>query len=160
MHCIKRSSLLFVLASLASFGTRTLYPALNPFTWFSDGLNISDISQTSITPISAIHKPKTIAELKGIVSNSQKPIAIAAGRFSQGGHIAYPQGIVIDITALDHVKKLDVAAKEIIVETGITWRAIQEYINPYNLSVKVMQSYNDFTVGGSLSVNVYIGVIL
>ena len=128
---------------------------MNPFTWFDTRLTITDISQTSVIPIDTLHKPTTLPALKNIVTSSTKPIAIAGGRYSQGGQIAYPDGIVIDMTGLNAIKHFDAAAKEITVETGITWRAIQEYINPNNLSVKVMQSYNDFTVGGSLSVNVH-----
>ena len=41
------------------------------------------------------------------------------------------------------------------MQSGITWRKIQEYIDPYNLSVKIMQTYSDFSVGGSLSVNAH-----
>jgi FAD/FMN-containing dehydrogenase len=47
------------------------------------------------------------------------------------------------------------ANKEITVQSGITWRDIQERIDPHNLSVKIMQTYSNFTVGGSLSVNVH-----
>jgi decaprenylphospho-beta-D-ribofuranose 2-oxidase len=41
------------------------------------------------------------------------------------------------------------------VQSGITWEQIQEAINPYGLAIKVMQSSNIFTVGGSLSVNAH-----
>src|SRR5262249_22564124 len=41
------------------------------------------------------------------------------------------------------------------VEAGITWRKVQEYIDPFDLSVQIMQSYANFTVGGSLSVNAH-----
>src|SRR5262249_48733376 len=49
----------------------------------------------------------------------------------------------------------DVEKKTITVEAGITWRKIQEAIDPKGLAVKVMQSYSNFTVGGSLSVNAH-----
>jgi FAD/FMN-containing dehydrogenase len=129
--------------------------AINPFKWFDDRLTISDISQTSIIPIKALYKPKTIQELQYIVRSTSTPIAIAAGRYSQGGQIAYPNGTVIDITGLHAIKHFDSSVKEITVEAGITWRSIQKFIDFHKLSIKVMQSYNDFTVGGSLSVNVH-----
>jgi FAD/FMN-containing dehydrogenase len=47
------------------------------------------------------------------------------------------------------------SAKEITVEAGITWRKLQEYIDRYELSVQIMQSYANFTVGGALSVNAH-----
>ncbi len=128
---------------------------LNPFVSFADDLVISDVSQTSIIPVTAILKPTTEAALKEIIVNARLPISIAGGRYSQGGHIATAQGVVIDMTGLNSVLNLDLATKEITVQAGISWRSIQNYINPYNLSIKVMQSYNDFTIGGSLSVNVH-----
>src|SRR5258707_1410572 len=47
------------------------------------------------------------------------------------------------------------AAKTITVQAGVRWRQIQEHIDPANLAVKIMQSYANFTVGGSLSVNAH-----
>lgn len=37
--------------------------------------------------------------------------------------------------------------KTITVEAGITWRDIQDYIDPYDLSIMTMQTYSNFTVG-------------
>src|SRR5258706_5433588 len=51
--------------------------------------------------------------------------------------------------------------RTIRVQTGIRWCDIQRFVDPHNLSVKIMQTYANFTVGGSLSVNVhgrYIGL--
>ena len=150
IHTINR----LVLCALL-FATNTHATIFNPFTWFEDDLTITDVSETSIIPVAAIKKPKSIQELQQIVISSTLPISVAGGRFSQGGHIAYPNGTVIDITELKAIKKLDIANKTITVETGARWRDIQNYIAPHNLSIKVMQSYNDFTVGGSLSVNIH-----
>lgn len=137
--------------------TSYTYPTiLNPFTWFVDADTvITDVSQTSVIPVQKILKPTSICSLKSILSASKSPISIAGGRFSQGGQIACAHGIVIDMTGINRVVHLDPAAQEITVEAGITWKKIQEYIDPFELSIKVMQSYNDFTVGGSLSVNVH-----
>jgi FAD/FMN-containing dehydrogenase len=38
-------------------------------------------------------------------------------------------------------------------QAGATWRQVQERIDPADLSVEIMQSYANFTIGGSLSVN-------
>lgn len=50
---------------------------------------------------------------------------------------------------------MDIQNKLLTVQAGITWREIQKFINPHGLSVKSMQSYKYFSVGGSLSVNVH-----
>lgn len=130
------------------------YPQLlRPGSYFAS--TITDVSRLAVIPVQQIYTPKTIDQVRSIISKAQAPISIAGGRFSQGGQIAARDGIVIDISNLDRIISLNVPAKRITVEPGVTWRQIQEAIDPHNLSVKVMQSYNDFTVGGSLSVNVH-----
>jgi FAD/FMN-containing dehydrogenase len=116
---------------------------------------ITDFAKLETGHVQAIHKPATVEELRTIVMESTTPIAIAGGRYSHGGHIWYPQGTVIDMKGLSAILELDTVRKTITVQTGATWQSIQAYIKPYGLAVAVMQSYNDFTVGGSLSVNVH-----
>lgn len=53
------------------------------------------------------------------------------------------------------ILKFDEQKKVITVQSGVTWADIQSYINPYGLALKVSQSQNIFTVGGSMSVNVH-----
>ena len=116
---------------------------------------ITNFSDLHTAPLYAFFQPTTISELQEIVKTTQGPLSIAGARFSQGGHIYTDRGTVIDITKLNQIVSLDPQAKTITVQTGATWRKVQEYIDPHNLSVTVMQSYNNFTVGGSLSVNVH-----
>ena len=56
---------------------------------------------------------------------------------------------------LNRVLAFSPAARTIRVQTGIRWRDIQAFIDPHGLAVKIMQTYANFTVGGSLSVNVH-----
>jgi FAD/FMN-containing dehydrogenase len=72
-----------------------------------------------------------------------------------GGQIATEGGLHIDMRRFDRIVALDVGEKTITVQAGTRWRQIQERIDPDNLSVKIMQTYADFTVGGSLSVNAH-----
>jgi decaprenylphospho-beta-D-ribofuranose 2-oxidase len=53
------------------------------------------------------------------------------------------------------VLDFDLQNKTITVQSGATWDDIQKYVNPHGLAVKVMQSQNIFTVGGSISVNAH-----
>lgn len=70
-----------------------------------------------------------------------------------GGQIATESALFLDMRKMDHVLAFSPKDKLIKVESGITWRKIQEKIDPLNLSLKIMQTYANFTVGGSLSVN-------
>jgi len=72
-----------------------------------------------------------------------------------GGQTATENALQIDMRNFNKILAFSKAEKVITVQTGITWRKIQEFIDPYDLSVKIMQTYANFTVGGSLSVNVH-----
>jgi len=57
---------------------------------------------------------------------------------------------------MDKINKIisfDKENKTITVQAGITWRTIQEYIDPFNYSLAGIQSYSDFSVGRSIAVN-------
>ncbi len=99
--------------------------------------------------------PRSVEELQLLMQKIEGPIAIAGMQCSMGGQSMVKNGIIIDTKNLAHIVNFDAVGKTITVQTGISWRSIQEYIDPYNLSLKVMQSYCDFSVGGSLSVNVH-----
>ncbi len=62
---------------------------------------------------------------------------------------------VIDLQGLNKILNLDISSKTITVQAGISWKEIQEYINPFGLAVAAMQSYCDFSVGGSIGVNAH-----
>ncbi|MGE8203919.1 FAD-binding oxidoreductase [Heyndrickxia sp. NPDC080065] len=97
-------------------------------------------------------------ELQQIVKNANKTndkLSIAGMQHSQGGQTLYPNAIMIDMKKYNKILNFDKKHKTITVQSGATWNDIQRYINPYGLAVKVMQSQNIFTVGGSLSVNVH-----
>lgn len=115
---------------------------------------VDRLSLTHI-PVRTIVKPSSVTHLQDIVARTNGPISVVGARYSQGGQTAYPGGTVIDMSQLSQVVSLDIVGRRITVQAGATWRQVQEAIDPYNLSVKVMQSYNDFSVGGSLSVNVH-----
>ena len=78
-----------------------------------------------------------------------------------GGQTASSRAVQLDMREYNKILEISTSTKEITVQSGIRWRDIQDAIDPYGLSVKIMQTYSNFTVGGSLSVNVhgrYIGL--
>ena len=117
--------------------------------------SIQDVSKLSTGYVHGVCAPTSLEKLRDIVRYSQYPISVAGGRFSQGGHIWYHNGITIDMTNINRILDFDFKRKKITVEAGATWKQIQKYIDDYDLSIRVMQSYNDFTIGGSLSVNAH-----
>ncbi len=72
-----------------------------------------------------------------------------------GGQIATENALFIDTREFNKILSFDPKAKSITVESGITWRKLQESIDPFDLSVQIKQTYSNFTIGGSLSVNAH-----
>ncbi len=125
------------------------------FSWPTDDAVVNDITGLNRVRVARVLVPGSVEEISNAIAGSTGPISIGGGRFSQGGQIAYPNSLHIDMRNLDEVLAFDADKKEITVQAGITWRKIQEYIDSADLSVKIMQTYANFTVGGSLSVNVH-----
>lgn len=116
---------------------------------------VNNVSQINSVRVAKEISPRYVTEIVTTITNTSGPISIGGGRYSQGGQIAYPDSLHIDMRKFNKVLAFDKTKKTITVQTGIRWRDIQEYIDPYNLSLKIMQTYSNFTVGGSLSVNVH-----
>lgn len=110
---------------------------------------------TAINPIQVGREiqPQTIEEIVEAIENSRGPISIGGGRFSMGGQTAYENSLHIDMRKFNKVLHLDTVRKQVTVQPGIVWRSLQRVIDPHNLSIKIMQTYANFTVGGSISVN-------
>ena len=117
-------------------------------------LTINDVSQLNPIEVSEVITPTTIEEIVQAVKTHSR-ISIGGARHSMGGQTATTGALFIDMRHFNHVLAFSLTEKTITVQTGITWRQIQEHIDPANLSVKIMQSYANFTVGGSLSVNAH-----
>lgn len=116
---------------------------------------VNDVTQLNPIGVNEIVQPQRVDEIVALIKSNDGPISIGGARHSMGGQIGSDRALHIDMRAFDNVIAFDKENKEITVQTGITWRKIQEYIDPENLSVMIMQTYADFTVGGSLSVNVH-----
>mgnify|MGYP001301670757 CR=1 FL=1 len=122
---------------------------------------VDDVTQLNPIIVSEVKAPKSIDELQKIVKETDKTISIGGGRFSMGGQTASTNSLHIDMRQLNQVISFSKDEKTIHVQAGIRWCDIQHYIDQHDLSVKIMQTYANFTVGGSLSVNChgrYIGL--
>jgi FAD/FMN-containing dehydrogenase len=82
-------------------------------------------------------------------------ISIGGAHCSMGGQTSFTDSMHLDLSQFNQILNFDRENKLITVQTGISWRKVIEFIDQYDLSVMVMQSYADFTVGGSLSVNTH-----
>ncbi|HEX8691815.1 MAG TPA: FAD-binding oxidoreductase [Longimicrobium sp.] len=116
---------------------------------------VNDVTKLNPVEVARVIAPTSEAEIVAALRGTTGPVSIGGGRYSMGGQTATEGALQIDMRRYNRVVRLDTAAKTLTVQAGATWRQIQEAIDRYGLSVKVMQSYGNFTVGGSLSVNVH-----
>lgn len=115
--------------------------------WVVDGSGLDQV------PVAAIERPESTQALQGILHDSKLPISIGGAGYSMGQQIAAPASLHIDLRRMDKLLWLDVPARRARVHAGMRWRDLQALIDPHDLSVSIMQSYSNFSIGGSISVN-------
>ena len=116
---------------------------------------VNDVTQLNPIRVAKVVAPFTISEIQDAILSTEGKISVGGGRYSQGGQTALEKSLHLDMRNFNQVVSFQPEKQEITVQSGIRWRDIQEVIDPENLSIKIMQSYSNFTVGGSLSVNVH-----
>jgi FAD/FMN-containing dehydrogenase len=119
------------------------------------GLIVNDVTGLNPVPVWAISQPRSVAEVVEAVTRTTGAVSVGGGHFSMGGQTASPGSLHIDMREMNQVLAFFPHDKRIRVQAGIRWCDIQRFIDPHDLSVKIMQTYANFTVGGSLSVNVH-----
>ena len=118
-------------------------------------LVVNDVTQLNPIGVAEIVVPTTTEEIIAAVRRHGGAISIGGARHTMGGQIAAAGGLHIDMRSFNRILSYSAAEKLITVQAGATWRDILKRIDRDDLSVSIMQSYADFTVGGSLSVNVH-----
>lgn len=81
-------------------------------------------------------------------------VTIAGRRHSMGGQTLLDQSLQLNLLSFDAVK-YNAEKKTIVAQPGAVWKKVQSIAQKNGRSIKVMQSDNIFTVGGSISVNVH-----
>ncbi|WP_228716498.1 FAD-binding oxidoreductase [Acinetobacter defluvii] len=119
-----------------------------------------DVSQLNKTKV---HKIVDVAEDPVAMQNQLKEIliyakqhhlkvSISGAKHSMGGHTIYPDGIALNMLPYNHMN-LDEQSSILSIGSGATWQQALQYLDGFGKSIAVMQSFSDFSIGGSLSVN-------
>lgn len=116
---------------------------------------VNDVTRLNPVPVWAVAVPATVEEVREAVRRADGPVSVGGGHFSMGGQTASPGSLHLDMRRLNRVLAFHPDARTIRVQAGIRWCDIQRFVDPHDLSVRIMQTYANFTVGGSLSVNVH-----
>jgi decaprenylphospho-beta-D-ribofuranose 2-oxidase len=154
INLIKKKSFFFILILLLIYSSVFTFMAADK----KEEDVVTDVGRLMPTKIKKIVKGKeenSMIETVNEANANDLKISIAGKRHSQGGHTYYPDAVVMDMTDYNEILHVDPDNKTIHVQSGATWDDIQRAVNPFGLAVKVMQSQNIFTIGGSLSVNVH-----
>ena len=123
---------------------------------------VNDVSTLNPVEVAGLRRPRSTDEVRNALRGWSGEVSLGGGRFSMGGQIAAPDSLHLDMRAMNQVVAFDPAQSVIRVQAGITWRDLQEIIDPHDLAVRIMQSFSNFTVGGSISVNChgrYVGAV-
>ncbi|HZZ29235.1 MAG TPA: FAD-binding oxidoreductase [Pirellulales bacterium] len=130
---------------------------LNPPSDYIDdasGLNRTHVAEVWSIPPDAKSAEQQLGQLLAKAQSENRHVSVAGARHSMGGHTIYPDGIVIDMLPFNHLE-LNAEQKILHAGAGARWSQIIPYLDAQGLSVAVMQSFNDFSVGGSISVNAH-----
>ncbi|QMW03489.1 FAD-binding protein [Spirosoma foliorum] len=114
---------------------------------------INDVTQLNPVVVADVFRPKSVTDLQEWLRQTTGPISVGGGRFSMGGQTASAQSLHIDMRDLNQVIQFSKEDRRITVQAGIRWCDIQRFIDAHDLSIKIMQTYANFTVGGAMSVN-------
>ena len=116
---------------------------------------VNDVTGQHPTTVWAVITPTTVQEVTQALARSDGPVSIGGARYSMGGQIASPDSVHIDMRQLNQVVSFSPVDRTIRVQAGMRWREVLRFLDPHDLSVKVMPTYANFTVGGSISVNAH-----
>jgi FAD/FMN-containing dehydrogenase len=105
--------------------------------------------------VARIEQPKTTLDVIEQIRRFPGRIAVGGGRYSMGGQVAVRHGLHLDMRQFNQLVWLRSSARAVRVQAGMTWRDLQEHLDPHDLAVRVMQSFANFTIGGSVSVNAH-----
>ncbi len=123
-----------------------------------DPLLRTDYARLTSARVAAVEPAVGVEQLRAVLADAAErglTVSIAGSRHSQGGHTYRAGGIVLDMRNFNKILAVDTAGLTVTVQSGATWDEVQRAIAPLGLALKVMQSSNIFTVGGTLSANAH-----
>ncbi len=123
-----------------------------------DPLLRTDYARLTSARVSSVEAADGVEQLRSVLADAAArglTVSIAGSRHSQGGHTYRAGGVVLDMRTFNRVLAVDTAGLTVTVQSGATWDEVQRALAPVGLALKVMQSSNIFTVGGTLSANAH-----
>ena len=143
---------IFLARSLAGAGLADLAPAR---AFAAEHPVVQNVTGLYSVQVARAETPRSTGEVATLVRQWPGAVAVGGGRYSMGGQIAVKGGLHLDMRQMNQLVWLRPSDRAVRVQAGMRWRDLQDHLDPLGLAVKTMQSYSNFTVGGSVSVNVH-----
>lgn len=118
-----------------------------------DPLAICNISHLNTVRVAQVREVRDAQDVRAALRRWPGELCVGGGRYSMGGQTAVAGGLQLDMRSMRQLVSLDPVRRVARVQAGMRWRELQAAIDPHGLAVRTMQSYSNFTVGGSVSVN-------
>jgi decaprenylphospho-beta-D-ribofuranose 2-oxidase len=119
--------------------------------WLDDA---SKLNPTLASDFVIVKNKKDIVESISKAKTQKKSISLSGARHSMGGQ-NLGSSIHLDMLGYDKVINYSQDDTSVTVESGITWKQLQEFLEKKDRAVAVMQDSNIFTIGGSMGSNVH-----
>ena len=123
-----------------------------------DPLLATDVARLAPARVAAVARLDNVESFRKALAQARadgRKVSMAGSHHSQGGQTYTAGGVQFDMRAFRKVLAIDSTAQTITVESGATWDEVQRALAPKGLAIKVMQSSNIFTVGGTMSANAH-----
>ncbi|MDK2126427.1 FAD-binding oxidoreductase [Parachitinimonas caeni] len=141
----------FLCQSLAALGWLAM-PALRP-AWAA--IPIPNVTRLYTVSVAKVVVPLSVQEVCATLKAWPGQVAVGGGRYSMGGQIGIQDGLHLDMRSLNQLVWIQPEQSKVRIQAGMRWRDLQEVLDPLGLAVQTMQSYSNFTIGGSVSVNAH-----
>src|SRR5512145_288244 len=122
----------------------------------------SALNETTVAEIATVSSVEDVQRAIRRAAEGGVPVAIAAGRHAMGGQQFCSGGLLLDVHGLDDVVALDRDHGTIVVQAGIEWPALIEYLGerpaadgvPWAIRQK-QTGADRLSIGGALAANAH-----
>lgn len=142
----------FLARALAAAGLAGGAP---PGLFAAQSLVVGNVTGLYSIEVARIAVPRSASEVATWLMSWPGRVAVGGGRYSMGGQVAVKAGLHLDMRQMNRLVWLRSRERTVRVQAGMRWRDLQDHLDSVGLAVKTMQSYANFTVGGSVSVNAH-----
>jgi FAD/FMN-containing dehydrogenase len=122
----------------------------------------SELNETTVAEVVSVTSAEDVQAAVRGAAEKGLPVAIAAGRHAMGGQQFCSDGLVLDVRGLDDVVSFDRDAGRIVVQAGIQWPALIDYLaerpgaDGVPWAIRQKQTGADrLSMGGALAANAH-----